>query len=117
MIRSLQISGVHSKLSKDIEKYVQQKIGSLDRYVPKQARVSLKTEVKLKEARAKDKTNCTCEVIMRLPHDVLTVHEKSTTMTAAIDLCEDVLKVQLKKYKDKHALPRLHRRLLNRLRR
>lgn len=117
MIESIKISGVHSKMSKDVEDYVAQKIGQLDRYVSRHARQSLKLEVKLKEAKSKDKATCTCEVIMHLPHERLTVHEKSTSMTAAIDLCEDLLKVQLKRYKDKHAAPRLHRRLASRLRR
>jgi ribosomal subunit interface protein len=117
MIESLQISGVHAKHPKKTDDYVKQKIGPLDRYVPKHAKGSLKVEVKLKESKAKNKASCECEVIMHLPKDRLTVHEKATSMTAAIDLCEAKLKVQLKKYKDKHAVPRLHRRLLSRLRR
>jgi len=114
---NLQISGVNSTLTKELEEYASRKIGLLERYVPKKARDSLKTEVKLKEAKSKDKSNCTCEVIMYLPQGSVTVHEKAKTMTEAIDLAEDKLKVQLKRYKDKHTGPRLHRKVINRFRR
>lgn len=117
MIKNLQISGVKTQLSKDLEDYVNKKIGLLDRYVPKKSRESLKTEVKLKESKAKNKEGFMCEVIMHLPHGSVTVHEKATTFFAAIDLAEDRLKVQLKKYKEKHSDRRLHKRIARRLRR
>ncbi len=117
MTKALHISGVHSKVSKEVAEYARKKIGPLDKYAPRQAAPSMHTEVKLKEDHAKNKLNCTCEVIMHLPHATLTVHEKAITMFAAIDTAEDKLKIQLKKYKDKHAVPRLHRRIAARLRR
>lgn len=117
MTKALHISGVHNKLSAEVAAYARKKIGPLDKYAPQQAAKSLHTEVKLKEDHAKNKMNCTCEVIMHLPHATITIHEKSTTMYAAIDQAEDKLKIQLKKYKEKHAGPRMHRRLLSRLRR
>ncbi len=117
MTKALHISGVHSKVSPEVAEYARRKIGPLDKYAPRHAAPSMHTEVKLKEDHAKDKLSCTCEVIMHLPHATLTVHEKATTMLAAIDTAEDKLKIQLKKYKDKHAVPRLHRRLAARLRR
>lgn len=117
MIKNLQISGVKTQLSKDLEYYVDKKIGPLDRYVPKKSRESLKTEVKLKESKAKNKESFMCEVIMHLPHGSVTVHEKATTFLAAIDLAEDRLKVQLKKYKEKHSDRRFHKRVASRLRR
>ncbi len=117
MTKALHISGVHSKVSSEVAAYARKKIGLLDKYAPKKAAQSMHTEVKLKEEHAKNKLSCTCEVIMHLPHATITIHEKSTTMFAAIDQAEDKLKIQLKKYKEKHAQPRLHRRVLARLRR
>lgn len=117
MTKALHISGVHSKLSSEVAAYARKKIGPLDKYAPRSATKSMHTEVKLKEDKAKNKMTCTCEVIMHLPQATLTIHEKSTTMFAAIDQAEDKLKIQLKKYKEKHSNPRLHRRILSRLRR
>lgn len=117
MIKNLQISGVHIKISGEQEEYVNQKIGLMDRYIPRKARESAKTEVKLKEEKSKENTRFTCEVIMHLPHGSITIHEKATTIFAAIDLAEDKLKAQLRKYKEKHAGPRVHRRLIARFER
>lgn len=108
----MEIAGVHTKLTKDIEMYVHKRLGELDKYVPKNARGSLHAEVKLKESKAKNKTGHVCEVIMHLPHERVTTIAKATTMLAAIDEAEAKQKNQLKKYKEKHGGPRLHRRVL-----
>ena len=115
MIDRLDISGVHTDLDRAIEKYVQKKIGGLDRYVPRSARLSLHVEVKLKEARAKDRRLSTCEVIMHLPHEIITASETTINMYAAIDIIEVKLKQQLRKYKDQHLNPKFYRHLFKRL--
>lgn len=117
MIKNIQIAGVHTKLTAEEEMFIDKKIASLDRFIPRKAREATKVEVKLKEAKAKTKTKdkFTCEVLFHLPHGSITVTEKSRTMLAAIDIAENKLKIQLKKYKDKHAGPRLHRRVVNKI--
>lgn len=112
MIQNIQMTGVHTKLSKNEEDYIGKKIGPMDRYIPKGARESTKAEVKIKEEKSKDKSKFTCEVIMHLPHGKITVHDRARTKFAAIDLAEDKLKEQLHRYKEKHGGPRLHRRLV-----
>jgi putative sigma-54 modulation protein len=115
MIKRLDISGVHMSVGEDLKKYVVKKIGRLDRFIPKQARDSVHVEVKLKESKAKDKNERTCEVIMRLPQETLTIKETTINIYAAIDIAETKLHHQLKKYKDLHASPRLHQRVLTKL--
>lgn len=117
MIGSIDISGVHKKLNQDIESYAQRKIGSLDRFIPKNARESSHAEVKIKKSKAKDKKQYECEVILKLPKQKITVHKNGSTIPETIDLVEDNLKVQLKKYKEKHGGPRLHRRIIGRFKR
>lgn len=103
MIKKLEIVGIHTDATADIKKYVQKKIAKLDGYMPKAARASAHAEVKLKEAKAKDKKQCTCEVILHLPGEVITAKESTFNMYAAIDIVEQKLKVQLKRYKDTHS--------------
>lgn len=118
MIKTIQIDGVHTKLNKDLDLYVHKKIGTLDRFISRKSRESVKAEVKLKEAKGKDKSKrFTCEVIVKLPKDKIAIHEKGSSFLEAIDLSEDKLKIQLKKYKEKHGDPHLHRRVINRLKR
>lgn len=116
MIQKLEINGVHLKVDEDLHKYVTKKIGKMDQYMPKRVRLSAHAEVKLKEAKAKDKKTCTCEVVIYLPKDTITTKESTMNMYAAVDIVEAKLKNQLRKYKDKYEGGRL-RRLARHLRR
>ncbi len=116
MIAKMEISGVHTDIDNDLRKYVTKKIGRMDRYLPKAARDSAHAEVQLKEGKAKDKKQCTCEVVLRLPQDTITVKETTLNMFAAVDIVETKLKNQIKKYKDKHGVKRVPRRLLTKIR-
>lgn len=116
MIEKLEVDGVHTVLKPELMKYVTKKIGRLDTYMPRKARESAHAEVKLKESKAKDKKQCTCEVILHLPHEVLTVKESTLNMYAAVDIVEAKLKNQLKKYKETHSI-KIHRRFIARLKR
>ena len=118
MIQKLEINGVHLKIDEDLRKYVTKKIGHLDRYIPRHARESAHAEVFLKEEKkSKGNKHNTCEVILRLPKDTLTTKESTMNIYAAIDIVEAKLKNQLKKYKETHTNLRLHRRMLQRLKR
>lgn len=117
MITKLDISGVHMEVGPELKKYATKKIGRLDRYVPRKGRESVYAEVKLKEGRAKDKNQRTCEVLLHLPHETLTIKETTINMHAAIDIAETKLRHQLRRYKDLHASPKLHQRVLARLKR
>ena len=116
MISKMEISGVHTDVTEDLRKYVTKKIGHMDRYLPRKARDSAHAEVQLKESKAKNKKECTCEVILHLPHDTIMTKETTLNMFAAVDIVETKLKNQIKKYKDKHSVSRVPRRLLTKIR-
>lgn len=115
MIKKLEISGQHVTVTPELQRYVHRKIGRLDRYIARAARQSVHAEVKLKEIKRKDKKDCTCTVVMYLPHGEIDAHETTINMFAAIDIAENKLKTQLKKYKDTHTDGKLHRWLYARL--
>jgi len=110
MINNLQISAVHANLNNDLKKYVNKKIGKLDKYLPKRVRESTFVDVKIKEKKKGSIIVHECKVIMQLPKKVITVHKDSITAKAAVDEVENNLKNQLKKYKDVR-IDRKHRRL------
>jgi len=116
MIERLEISGVHYELDEKIRKYALKKIGNLDTYIPRRVRASAHAEIILKGSKKGD-AKYTAEVVLHLPADKLTVSESTLNMYAAVDIIETKLKNQLKKYKETHANPRLHRRLMARFRR
>lgn len=115
MINKLEISGVHTAVDSNLEKYVNKKIGTLDRFVPRKSRESLHAVVRLKDGKAKDKNHCTCEIVLHLPHETIEAAASTINMYAAVDIVEGKLKHQLKKYKDLHVNPKLYRRLYARL--
>jgi ribosomal subunit interface protein len=117
MIKQLEIAGVHMQVGDDLRKYVTKKIGRLDRYIPKDCRESVHVEIKLKEGKATGKKECTCELIMHLPHETLTIAETTVNIFAAVDIAETKLRYQLKRYKELHANPRLHQRVLSHFKR
>ncbi|MEK7602672.1 MAG: ribosome-associated translation inhibitor RaiA [Patescibacteria group bacterium] len=117
MIEHLEISGVHTTVTPELQKYVNKKIGKLDRFIPRYARESAHFEVHLKESKAKDKKQCTCEVKLHMPGESFTIKESTINMFAAVDIVEAKLKNHIKKYKEKHGVGRLHKRVLTKLRR
>ncbi len=117
MIQKLEINGVHIEVDDKLKKYTRAKIGKLDRFMPKHARESAHAEIFLKETKVKTKKDCTCEVILKLPKETITSKETTMNMYAAVDIVEEKLKNQLKKYKETHSSLRIHRRVIAKLRR
>lgn len=116
MIKKFEISGVHGPTDEKLRKYVTKSVDKLERYIPRKGRESAHVEVKLTEKKGQHDAQCTAEIIMRLPHETLTVRESTMNLFASVDIVEAKLRNQLKKYKETHTNPRLLRRLTNKLR-
>lgn len=114
MIKKLEINGVHTSPSADLKRYITQKIGKLDRYMPPSTRAAVHAEVFIKEQKADGRKECVCEVVLHLPGDTIRVAEGTVNMFAAVDIVEYTLRNRLKKYKELHASPKLHRRVIAR---
>ncbi len=115
MIQKFDISSVHTTVDEKLQKYITKKLGRLDRYIPRGSRGSAHAEVRLKESTSlkhdSQKFQCTCEVTLHLPHEVINVSESTLNMYAAVDIVEAKLKQQIMKYKQTHTSGGLHRRL------
>ena len=114
MIQNIIISGVHFDVDDDLKKYVQKKIGNLDRFLSRHVRESLKIEVRLKESKAKDKKTHTCEITLHLPHDVIVTTESTINVYAAVDIAETKIRNQLVKYKTENSHSKIRRAWLSR---
>ena len=100
MIESIVISGVKYAPDEQVKKYVRQKIGRLDRFLPRHARKSASAEVKLKQVNRDHGNKYEAEIIIRVPNKDLTAKDSTLNMYAAVDIVEHKLASQLKKYKD-----------------
>lgn len=117
MIEHITIDGVKYQLDATAKRYVTRKIGKLDRYLPRHARKSAMAEVKLKEVNRANGNKYEAEVILKVPGHILTASDSTVNMLAAIDIVEEKLKNQLKKYKDEHVDHRQKHNLVGRLKR
>ena len=117
MIKKLEIKGVHIMMDEDLNKYAINKIGKLDRYLPRKARESAHAEILLEEAKEKSNKKRTCEVILTLPNDKLTAKETTINIYAAIDIVEAKMKNQIKKYAETHGTRSIRRKVISRLKR
>lgn len=100
MIERIEIVGKQLTITEDMKKYVEKKIGKLDKLMAKNARESVHAEVILHE----EKTGANkfmCEVVLHMPHETIAVKESTINIFAAIDIVEKKLINRLKKSHDK----------------
>jgi putative sigma-54 modulation protein len=100
MIASIDITGIKYNVGDKTRKYVMNKVGKLDKYVPVHARKSMAADVKLREVNRDHGNKYEAEVILQVPDKVITAKDSTLNMMAAIDIVEAKLIAQLRKYKD-----------------
>lgn len=102
MITSIDLVGLKYDVDDATRKYVLNKIGHLDKYLPAHARKSVTAEVRLSEVNRDHGNKNEAEVIINLPSKNITAKDSTTNMMAAIDIVEAKLVAQLRRYKQDH---------------
>ena len=112
MIANVAITGVGTYTPDDsTKKYVQKKVGGLDRLVPRHARKSMHAEVKLAEINQSHGNKYEVEVVLHVPDKVLTAKDSTMNVLAATDIVEAKIANQLRKYKQE-LIPHVGKRKL-----
>ena len=112
MIAQVDITGVGSYTVDDAtKKYINKKIGSLERLAPRHARKSMRADVKVAEVNRDNGNKYEVEVILTVPDKNLTAKDSTMNVLAAVDIVEAKLAAQLRKYKDE-IVPHVGRRKL-----
>lgn len=104
MISHIDITAIKVDLDSSLKAYINKKIGRLDKYLPRRARKPLKAEVIVRQVNRAHGNKYECEVILRVPRRQITAKDSTLNMFAAVDIVEEKLKNQLKKYKDSHTV-------------
>ena len=99
MIKPIEITGMKYDLDETTKKYVNKKIGRLDRYLPRHARKSVTAEVKLRQVNRDHGNKYEVEVVLSVPDKMLTATDSTGNMLAAVDIVEAKIVAQLRKYK------------------
>ncbi len=100
MIEALTITGIKYEVDEKSKKYIKKKIGALDRYLPRHARKSVKADVKVEQIDRRDGNKYQVEVIVTVPNKTITAQDSTLNVIAAVDIVEDKLATQLRKYKE-----------------
>jgi putative sigma-54 modulation protein len=100
MITSIDVTGIKYEVDAKTLKYLTEKVGKLDRYLPSHVRRTMTADVKLKQVNLDHGNKYEAEVIMHVPDKTLTASDTTFNMMAAIDIVEAKLIAQLRKYKD-----------------
>ena len=100
MIASIDITGIKYNVNEKTQKYVIDKVGKLDKYIPSHARKSITADVKLRQVNRDHGNKYEAEVIIQVPDKTITAKDSTINMMAAIDIVEAKLIAQLRKYKD-----------------
>ena len=117
MMKVINITGVRYTPDELTKRYVRKKIGSLDRYLSRHTRKSATVDIKLKEVNRAHGNKYECDVIVHLPEHTITAKDSTLNMLAAVDIVEEKLRAQLKKYHDTRKDHRGRHDLLGRLKR
>ena len=100
----LSVGGKNYELNDKIVEYTHKKIGSLEKYLPKQVREGIHGSVTLiMDQSGREHNECVCEVNINVPGAHLQAKEATHNMFAAVDIAEAKIKAQMLKYKDKHS--------------
>lgn len=99
MINSIEITGIKYSLDETTKRYVNKKIGRLDRYLPRHARGSVTADVRLKEVNRDHGNKYEAEIVISVPDKILTAKDSTVNMLAAVDIVEAKIVAQLRKYK------------------
>lgn len=100
---TLQTTGRNFELDPKILKYLDEKVGRLDKYLPRQSREGLFGQVVLElDSSGREDNECVCDIKIDVKGEQMQAREATVNMYAAIDICEQKLKIQALKYKSKH---------------
>jgi putative sigma-54 modulation protein len=100
MIEHIDITGKKIVLSEPLKRYIQKKIGRLDRFVSRHARKTVHGEVIIREVNESHGNKYEAEAVLVLPDQQIVAKDSTMNMFAAVDIVEAKLKAQLKKIKD-----------------
>lgn len=102
----LQITARKYEIDSNLKKYITKKLGKLDKYLPKKYPAKgLSVEV-FRDPSGKEDNRYKVKAILEVAGPDLVAETATINPHSAIDIIEQKLKLQIKKYKDKHSVKR-----------
>ncbi len=99
-----------------LREYVDEKLGALDKYLPRSMRENVFAAIMLEEdPSGREDNRFACEVVLTIGGKSMVSREGTVNMYAAIDIVEAKLKAQVGKFKQKAMLEPRRLRMLHRI--
>lgn len=112
----LDISGRNYEVDAKLKDYLNDKIGGLERYLPRQLKDSAEAVATFTDdVSGREDNRFVCEVIMSVSGEKFMAKEGTVNMYAAIDIVDAKLKSQLTTFKDKYTHEPRRAKMLGRL--
>lgn len=109
------LTGRNFEIDEKMKAYIEDKIGGLDKYLPRQTRATASCNVILEDdPNGREDNRYVCEVVMTVPGSKLVSREGTVNVYAAVDIVEAKLRSQLATYKNKHTMEPRRGRMLSR---
>ncbi len=113
----IQLSGRKYVIDKELKKYVNSKLGKLDRYLPRKHKAKGMSVEIFKDPSGKEDNRYKVKAILEVPGPDMVAETATINPHSAIDIVEQKLKLQIKRYKDKNAPKRFRvKEMMGRLR-
>ena len=114
MIRC-ELTARNFEVNEKLKEYVEDKIGNLEKYLPRRARGNLFANVVFTDdPNGREDNRYVCEVVLNVNGTQMVSCEGTVNMFAAVDIVEAKLKAQCAKYKEKVALKPRRLRMITR---
>lgn len=99
MIAPINITGINYKVSSAAQEYAVEKIGKLGHFILESLRGSVSADVKFERVDRNAGDMILVSVVLHLPGKTLTAEDEQLTEPAAIDVVQEKLAGQLRRYK------------------
>lgn len=115
MINKIELSGHNYKVSESFQKYVNKRIGKLDKFLPRGNKKDVLVKVNVTEVDRTHGNKYEVSAAMEVPGGkVITARDECSNVFAGIDIIEAKLKGQIRRYK-LESTPHLRRKSLKNL--
>lgn len=102
----LQITGRKYEIDDNLHKYVTRKLGSLDKYMPRNHKAKGMSVEIFRDPSGKEDNRYKVKAVLEVPGPDMVAETATINPHSAIDIVEQKLKLQIKKYKEKHSTKR-----------
>lgn len=103
----IQLTGRKYEIDKAMKKYVGKKLGHLDKYLPHSAKaIGMNVEI-FRDPSGREDNRYKVTALLQVPGNDILAETATINPHSAVDIVEQKLKLQIRKYKDKHSPKRI----------